>query len=241
MARPAKKARKDARGALLRDARELILSQGYAKTSVDTINARAGLSKGTFYHYFKSKSELLDAVVDELTEEGWRSTERAIATTEGGALERFEQFLQAARRWRIIALPQTAAIMRAVFRPDNAQLRERMRHRSIDLVQPALARLLEDGNREGVFRVPDPDAAAQVFLILAYGVSEDQVREVMSSARPDEELLERIAARGRAFMRAIEALLGLPPESLEGPDTELLAAMIRAFREEDLESGRGHG
>ncbi len=212
------------------DARDLIVSRGYAKTSVDAINARAGLSKGTFYHYFKSKSEILDAVVDQLTDEGWENARQAIESTAKGALERFERFLVAARRWRIIALPQTALIMRAVFRPENSLLRERMRDRSINLAGPALAGLLADGNREGVFRVDDPEATARVFLILAYGVSDDQVNEVMTSALSDEELLQRIVARGRAFMRAIEALLGVPPRTIEGPDVDLLSRMIAAFR-----------
>lgn len=169
-------------------------------------------------------------MVDQITDEGWANARRAVESTEEGALERFERFLEAARRWRIIALPETAEIMRAVFRPENSLLRERMRDRSIGLAAPALARLFEDGNREGVFVVDDPEATARVFLILAYGVSDDQVQEVMASDLPDEVLLERISARGRAFMTAVEALLGVAAGSLEGPDVELLAAMIHAFR-----------
>jgi AcrR family transcriptional regulator len=231
MARPLKESRrKDARADLLADARELILTRGYAATSVDTINKRSGLSKGTFYHYFKSKSQLLDEVVEELTLEGWKNTKRAIESKEGGALGRFERFLAAARRWRIVALPQTAEILRAVFRPENSLLRERMRDRSINLAAPALSVLLEDGNREGVFHVEDTTATARVFLILAYGVSEDMVREVMSSTLSDEDLLERIVARGRAFMCAIEALLGVQPKTIEGPDIGLLSGMVKAFR-----------
>jgi AcrR family transcriptional regulator len=219
----------------------LILSRGYESTSVDAINEQARLSKGTFYHYFKSKSAILDAVVDQLTDEGWANTRRAIESTEGGALERLKRFLDAARRWRIIALPQTAEIMRAVFRPENSLLRERVRDRSISLAAPALAKLLEDGNREGVFAVDDPEATARVFLILAYGVSDDQIQEVMSSDASDEELLQRVTARGRAFMRAIEALLGVPAHSLAGPDVELLAAMIRAFRAAEDGSSNSNG
>jgi AcrR family transcriptional regulator len=231
MARPIKKRKKrDARANLVADARKLILTEGYAKTSVDTVNARAGLSKGTFYHYFKSKSDLLNAVVEEITQEGWSNTKRAIEKSEGGALERFKSFLDAARRWRIIALPHKAEVMRSVFRPENSLLRERMRDRSINLAEPDLAALLEEGNREGVFHVADPQATARVFMILAYGVSDEMVREVMSSTLSDEELLESITAKGRAFMRAIEALLGVEPGTIEGPDVELLAGMIKAFR-----------
>jgi AcrR family transcriptional regulator len=240
LARPSKKnRRKDTRADLVADARQLILSHGYANTSVNTINARAGLSKGTFYHYFKSKSDLLDAVVDQLTQEGWRNTRHAIESTTGGAIERFRRFLAAARRWRLVALPQTAEIMRAVFRPENSLLRERMREQSISLAAPALAALLEDGNREGVFEVADSAATARVFLILAYGVSDDMMREVISSTLSDEDLLAQVVARGSAFMRATESLLGVPAGTIEGPDVELLSGMIMAFRYyEDEEASR---
>jgi len=234
LARPSRGSRRrDTRGALVADARELILTRGYANTSVDTINARAGLSKGTFYHHFKSKSELLDAVVEQLTQDGWRLTQLAIENAEAGAMKRFTAFLAAARRWRIVALPQTAEIMRTAFRPENALLRERMRDQTIGLAAPTLAALLEDGNQEGVFHVDEPEAAARVFLILAYGVTDDNLREVMSSTLSDQDLLARLVARGSAFLRAIEALLGVSRGTIEGPDVELLSGMVTAFRNDD--------
>lgn len=233
MARPLENNRhKDARGQIISNATRLVLSQGYSNTSVDAINARAGLSKGTFYHYFRSKSDLLDAVVDVLTREGAENTRRAIKHAAGGAIERFEQFMDAARRWRLVGLPETAEIMRAVFKPENSLLRERMRDQSITLAAPALTELLEDGNDEGVFDVEDPRATARVFLLLAYAVSDDMVREVMSSTLSDTDLLAAIAPRGVAFMRAVEALLGVAPYTLGGPDEKLLAGMVRAFRAE---------
>ncbi len=156
--------------------------------------------------------------------------------TGAGALERFRLFLEAARRWRIVALPQTAQMMRAVFLPENSLLRERMRDKSMSLAETALAALLDDGNREEVFRVEDTEATARVFMILAYEVSDDMMREVVSSTLSDEQLIKQIVGRGRAFMRATEALLGIPRESLDGPDVGLLSDMVRVFRLTDTES-----
>ncbi len=36
----------------------LVRRNGYASTSVDDLCARAGVTKGAFYHHFKSKDEL---------------------------------------------------------------------------------------------------------------------------------------------------------------------------------------
>lgn len=48
---------------LLDAALDLILAQGYAATTVDMICEKAGVSKGSCYHFFASKEELVLAVL----------------------------------------------------------------------------------------------------------------------------------------------------------------------------------
>lgn len=58
--------RKDARpGELLEAALDLFVAKGYAATRVEAVAAKAGVSKGTLFLYFKSKEELFEAVVRE--------------------------------------------------------------------------------------------------------------------------------------------------------------------------------
>jgi len=54
------------RDRLLRAAFDEIYQHGYQGARVDAILDKAGLTKGGFYYYFKSKTELGYAVVDEL-------------------------------------------------------------------------------------------------------------------------------------------------------------------------------
>jgi TetR/AcrR family transcriptional regulator, transcriptional repressor for nem operon len=54
----ATKAKPDARARLLDAAMQVIRAQGYSATSVDDICRAAGLTKGAFFHHFKSKEEL---------------------------------------------------------------------------------------------------------------------------------------------------------------------------------------
>jgi TetR/AcrR family transcriptional repressor of nem operon len=48
----------------LAGAKELFLARGYSGTTVDAICEKAGLTKGSFYHFFDSKEELALAVLD---------------------------------------------------------------------------------------------------------------------------------------------------------------------------------
>src|SRR5690348_18034184 len=58
------------RTSILKTARDLMLKYGYAATSVDEICSRAGVTKGSFYHFFETKEELGLAVLNGFYEEG---------------------------------------------------------------------------------------------------------------------------------------------------------------------------
>ncbi|MGH7935116.1 MAG: TetR/AcrR family transcriptional regulator [Candidatus Binataceae bacterium] len=58
------------RTSILKTARNLMLKYGYAATSVDDICSRAGVTKGSLYHFFETKEELGLAVLNGFYEEG---------------------------------------------------------------------------------------------------------------------------------------------------------------------------
>lgn len=61
---PASPAKTDARTKLLQAALAMIRAQGYSATSVDELCAAAGVTKGAFFHHFKSKDELAVAAAE---------------------------------------------------------------------------------------------------------------------------------------------------------------------------------
>jgi AcrR family transcriptional regulator len=57
------------RDALLKAARELFGSNGYAETSLDAIAGAAGVTKGAVYHHFSGKEELFALVFEQVKRE----------------------------------------------------------------------------------------------------------------------------------------------------------------------------
>src|SRR5687768_7529811 len=51
-------------GKLIDAAVKLVLKQGYSATTVDQICAEAGVTKGSFFHYFSSKEDICLAAMD---------------------------------------------------------------------------------------------------------------------------------------------------------------------------------
>ena len=54
----------ETRSKIIESAIKLFSNQGYNKASVDDICEDAGISKGAFYHHYKSKQELFLALLD---------------------------------------------------------------------------------------------------------------------------------------------------------------------------------
>jgi TetR/AcrR family transcriptional repressor of nem operon len=64
------RAKRTSKEKLVQAARDLMLAQGYPITSVDEIIKAAGVSKGSFYHYFDSKEELGLTAMHEFLADG---------------------------------------------------------------------------------------------------------------------------------------------------------------------------
>ncbi|MDY6083750.1 MAG: helix-turn-helix domain-containing protein [Dialister sp.] len=56
------------KGRILKAARELINSRSFDRVSVEDITREAGVAKGTFYHYFTTKEELVKVLCEERVE-----------------------------------------------------------------------------------------------------------------------------------------------------------------------------
>jgi TetR/AcrR family transcriptional repressor of nem operon len=61
-----------ARDKVLSAAQELMTGRGYSATTVDSIVARAGVAKGSFYHAFKSKEDLAVAALEDYAATTWK-------------------------------------------------------------------------------------------------------------------------------------------------------------------------
>jgi TetR/AcrR family transcriptional regulator, transcriptional repressor for nem operon len=61
---------KTAKGKLIQAALRLMLDKGYGGTTVDDICETAGVSKGSFYHFFSTKEEIGLATLEEFIRRG---------------------------------------------------------------------------------------------------------------------------------------------------------------------------
>jgi AcrR family transcriptional regulator len=86
---PNKRRAEATRRELVAGARDLFLRDGYAATSPNDIAVACGMTKGALYHHFRSKTEVLDAVV-RLVQRELRTAVLRKASTAGDSWDQIE-------------------------------------------------------------------------------------------------------------------------------------------------------
>jgi TetR/AcrR family transcriptional repressor of nem operon len=106
----------DAKERLLRTASDLIWESSYGSVGVEQICERAGVQKGSFYHFFPSKSDLAVAAVEDHWEKNRADKERVFASgiaplerlTGWCDLIRDNQTRRAEKRGKVLGCPYTS-------------------------------------------------------------------------------------------------------------------------------------
>lgn len=198
------------RAEILQAASELFQEIGYESTSVDSIVRSAGIAKGTFYYYFKSKDEVLAALAQQLCAEMVARSQIIADDPQLGAIEKFCAIIAAQNQ----TVEAGQALVEDLHRPENRALHERSNIETVLAFGPILATVVEQGNQEGVFQVDDPLSTVQFILAGSLFLFGDQ----MFSWTPEEQ-----AARMQAMLLLIERAFG----AVAGSFAAVLGASIQ--------------
>ncbi len=195
---------------ILDAAERLFGEKGYDETSIQAIIDHVGIAKGTFYHYFSSKSELLDALMERIVEEI-----RAVldAIMERGELDALGRIVAASASFANMGKGRER-LMEYIHEERNAHIHLKIEKKVIPLVAPYLERIIEEGNAEGSFNVRYPRETGIALLGISGAVFEGRHSHTMDKLA-DRQLIE-------AVFDIDERILGTRPGLLKEYYDELL-------------------
>lgn len=180
------------RAELLDGARSVFVAKGVAAATLEDITSAAGVSKGLFWQYFRSKDELVEALQQEYTEQFARAVRAAVAQVPDwpGKLDAcvqacFDQF-QAEKDLHDV-----------LFRHPERATADLSREPAHNVLVEAIRALLTDGAAAGAFDIADPEPLA--YLLYATMHAFDPAFRG-STRTPDDQLVH--AAR-QLFRRAV--------------------------------------
>ncbi|MGG4444665.1 TetR/AcrR family transcriptional regulator [Brevibacillus fortis] len=145
---------------ILEAAGELFRNQGYVHTTVDAIIQKVGVAKGTFYYYFKSKEEILEAFVQSMVDTLYEQYKKIADDPTLSVMEKVRQMLRSQSH----GIDKQAEWMESLHRPENRELHERLNIAIILKIAPVLAQVIEQGNKEAVFDVENALETVQFLL-----------------------------------------------------------------------------
>ena len=158
-------ARKDPaarRAELIEAAMRLFAERGLDDTAVSDIVAAAQVAQGTFYLYFESKADVVNAVVVDISEQIVEGVEE-IADEEGTpALDKILRMRDAL----LSVVSDDTALLEFFHRPGNEAFHDRVSRDAVRLLVPILERVIQQGCDERVFKISHPDDAARFIATL---------------------------------------------------------------------------
>ena len=197
------KSAEERKNEILDVAEQLFAARGFDNTSTNDIINAIGVARGTLYHHFKSKEEVLDAVIDRITGTLVRQAGAIAADRRVPLLERLTGSIRALNVESRIG----EEVMIQVHKPQNALLHQKMQKSLIGGIVPILTGLIEEGCREGVFRTPYPEEAAEMVMIYS-NIAFDELAELSPEARK---------RKIQAFIFHTERIMGAEEGTLQDP------------------------
>lgn len=143
--------------------------QGYHGTSIRDLAAGAGLSVPGVYHHYRSKQEILVALMMAVMDELLERSASALGSASDDPAEQFDAVVESLLRFHMFRRRE-AFVASTEIRSLDADSRRRYVERR-DEQQRMLDRIVEAGVGAGVFAAPYPEDAARAVASLCVGVA----------------------------------------------------------------------
>ncbi len=182
-------------------AEELFIAKGYEETSTTDILEKVGIARGTLYYHFKSKEEILDALIDRIIDGVVRNIKSAVSGNMSAKRKLF-LFIGALRVDSEIG----EEIAEYAHRPQNALMHQKIQASLLSEIHPLAVGILNEGIEEGCFSTSYPEEAAEMLLVYS-SVIFDDMNELSETEREK---------KAKGFVFNMERLLGMETGSLSG-------------------------
>ncbi|WP_409274678.1 TetR/AcrR family transcriptional regulator [Neobacillus sp. SCS-31] len=196
-----RKEAEERRNEILDAADELFAQKGFDGTSTNDILGKVGIARGTLYYHFKSKEDIMDALID-------RYSARLLGNAQAIAVDKsipvVERIIKVVRSMNLSG-GSSQEIMEHIHKPQNALMHQKIQKVIINGVTPILTGIIQEGIAQGLFSTPYPYESVEMIVTYANAVFDEEVVEITNEER---------ASRIQAFIFNGERLLGAKSGSL---------------------------
>jgi TetR/AcrR family transcriptional repressor of nem operon len=194
----------DMKERLLDAAMDLIWENSYGATSVDAICDRAGAKKGSFYYFFKSKSELAAAALEDCWNKK-RAEMDSIFSPTVPPLERFNRYFDFVHDRLAEVQKKCGSILGCPFISVGSEVstQDQIVRETIDRIMDRklnyFVSAVRDATAEGLIDAPDPVAKARALFSCYQGMmAQARIQNDIALLRGFKEVAMEILGAKRA-------------------------------------------
>jgi AcrR family transcriptional regulator len=177
-------------------ARELFMEKGFEQTSISDITSKMGMSHGSFFYYFKSKNDVMKAVICDILNYWKEFMDNLAANEEMNGLEKMQLILQMS----IESSTVKQNINEFFEKKGNAAMYQEYRKRSHEIIMPLITEIVEQGVEEGIFDLEFPKETVEyvgyILQNLGSSLRTSNVYEYRRKIRALEIFMTRVAGIG---------------------------------------------
>jgi len=215
----------DRKNEILDTAQTLFYKNGYQNTSIANVIDAVNIAKGTFYHYFKSKSDLLDQIINRIAVDMDKIIIKVLEEPEENAIIELNNIYHEVGQYKAQEKDVLLMMTKAIYSEDNIILKTKLYKTRYITIAPWLARVIQRGIDEGLFQTDKPEYIAAMILNMATPLGETFAEYVMKNQLNNENKVKYIEMC-KTYNRSVEKILGAPRGSLHLFDQEVIATFF---------------
>lgn len=199
----------------------LVYTKGFDQMTIQDIINDVKISKGAFYHYFASKGEVLEALVEKIVDDMEPALISIVQDPQRSALDKLLGYFDTAIQWKTDRKSLMLSLLRVWYADENAIIRQKVFTSTVKKISPWITKIIQQGNMEGVFNTNYPEYVCQQNIYLLQGLG-DAFIELLLSDQSDEVQILHAKRALAAYNNALERTLGAPCGSINLMDADTL-------------------
>ncbi|MCG8514779.1 MAG: TetR/AcrR family transcriptional regulator [Halanaerobiales bacterium] len=208
----------DLKEKIIRTAYELFSEKGYEKTTVAEIINISETSKGGFYHHFKSKDDLLEAITMTYFDDLLEAYQEILQKNDRSIIDILNSVLVTINQYKIDQVEEWPKMRKVFSFSGNNTILRKISDQFQLMTTELYKKLIEKGINEGIFKVEYPEMVAGLWtreIIWIYSLAGKLIYEM------DTEKYEIFNNQLNFTEKLINAILGFGDNKIRIKDIAL--------------------
>ena len=173
---------------------KLFAQKGFDGTSTNEILEAAGIARGTLYYHFKSKEDIMDALIERYSSRLLSAAKEISGDKTRPVYERIIRSIMALKMDH-----SGKEIIDHIHKPQNALMHQKVQKAMLNGLTPILTEIILEGIEQGLFSTPFPYECMEMLATYANTIFDGDIIELTEQER---------ASRAQALIFNAERLLG---------------------------------